>query len=34
LVTGTPLQNTMRELWSLLAFLAPRDFSPDVVRTA
>eukprot|EP00927_Polykrikos_kofoidii_P049852 TRINITY_DN43862_c0_g1_i1.p1 TRINITY_DN43862_c0_g1~~TRINITY_DN43862_c0_g1_i1.p1 ORF type:complete len:1068 (+),score=219.34 TRINITY_DN43862_c0_g1_i1:293-3205(+) len=26
LLTGTPLQNSLRELWSLLAFVAPREF--------
>ena len=28
LVTGTPLQNSMRELWCLLHFLEPNKF-PD-----
>lgn len=28
LITGTPLQNTLSELWSLLHFLMPKDF-PD-----
>ncbi|CAK0839964.1 unnamed protein product, partial [Prorocentrum cordatum] len=27
LLTGTPLQNSLRELWSLLVFVAPRSFS-------
>ncbi len=27
LVTGTPLQNSMKELWSLLNFLMPRKFA-------
>ena len=26
LVTGTPLQNNMKELWSLLSFLMPETF--------
>eukprot|EP00127_Corallochytrium_limacisporum_P004825 Clim_evm8s183 gene=Clim_evmTU8s183 len=26
LITGTPLQNSMKELWALLAFLMPRKF--------
>ena len=26
LITGTPLQNTLKELWSLLHFLHPDDF--------
>ena len=27
LITGTPLQNSLRELWSLLSFLHPKKFS-------
>ena len=29
LITGTPLQNSMRELWALLHFLEPAKF-PDI----
>ncbi|KAJ2781247.1 swr1 complex component [Coemansia javaensis] len=29
LLTGTPLQNTLMELWSLMYFLMPREFGAD-----
>lgn len=27
LITGTPLQNSLQELWNLLHFLAPKKFA-------
>lgn len=30
LITGTPLQNSLKELWSLLHFLMPDKYDPGV----
>lgn len=34
LLTGTPLQNNLHELWALLNFLLPEVFSSSEVRRA
>ena len=33
LITGTPLQNSIRELWALLSFLEPEKFRSLEVRS-
>lgn len=34
LITGTPLQNSLKELWSLLHFLMPDKYVPVVMLNA
>lgn len=34
LITGTPLQNSLKELWSLLHFIMPEKYEPTTIIAA